>query len=690
MHFYHPEFLYGLFAIAIPIIIHLFNFKRFKKVYFTNVRFLRNVQQQSKRHSQWRHLLVLLLRVLVVAFIVLAFARPYLPVKGNRNTDQSLINNVTVFLDNSFSMQAESAEGNLLEEGRKKAREIVMAYNPTDNFRLLLNNPIPESNRFLNRDAFLELLDEVHIEPSSIPFSSVLNRVSNFDLQGRQSNQEVYLVSDFQKSQADMNHWSVDTTLQINLIPLSSASQDNIFIDSCWFETPVLQAKKTLVLNYRIKNLSDQVVEKLPISLTVSAKQKAIASVDLKAFEERNEKLVFQMDTAGVFHAKIAIRDYPITYDDQFYFGFTIVKQIRVLSIQGADYANAVSLFYKGDSLFDFVEQPVNRVNYSSLKSFNVIILNGIKQYSSGLLMELQKVSRQNVSIVIIPSLAIGSGDVRSLQKAFKMDAFLTVDTAKASLRWMDIESEEFNDVFDVEGGQFRLADNVDMPFFNKHWVLQTWNQSRALDLIKFDNGNSFLRKYHFQQSVIYLFTAPFTNGASNISSHALFVPIMYNVAMQSKQQSNLYYTLGQENSISLMTTTNDDNDAVYYVKAVEGNFQFIPAINRRGANPSIIIDANAITDAGNYSILKSGREIQSAAFNYSRIESDLHSYHTNELKQIVKNMGVNNINILSSENAPITTVVKDLHSGVQLWKLFLSLAVLLLIIELFLLRFMK
>jgi len=689
MSFYHPELLYGLFAVAIPIIIHLFNFKRFKKVYFTNVRFLRNVQQQSKRHSQWRHLLVLALRILAIVFIVLAFARPYLPVGNKKSKDQSLINNVSIFLDNSFSMQAESAEGNLLEEARKKAREIVLAYNPTDNFRLLLNNHIPESNRFLNRDAFLELLDEVHIEPSSVAFSSILSRVSNFDVQDKQGNQEVYLISDFQKTQADIDKWTVDSNLQVNLLPLVSASQDNIFIDSCWFTTPVLQPNTALILNYRIKNLSSQAVEKVPVSLSVSNKQKAVGSVDLKAFEERNEKMVFQMDSAGVFHGEIAIRDYPITYDDQFYFGFSISNKINVLSIQGEDYTDAISLFYKGDSLFNFVEQAENRVNYSSLSRFNVIILNGIKNYSSGLVMELQKISKQNHSIVIIPSNTMGKNDVRSLQRVFEMDVFSSIDTAKSVMRWMDIESDEFRDVFVVDNGQFRLADNVDMPFFKEHWVLQNRNQSQALDLIKFDDGSSFLRKYHYQQSIVYLFTAPFNDNVSNITSHALFVPIMYNVALQGKQQSKLYYNLGQENSINLLLVDEGSDDA-YYIKAVRGDFQFIPTINMRGANPNIIVDGSSIINAGNYSVLKGAKEIQSCAFNYPRLESDLHSYNANELKQKIKDVKAKNINILTSDNTPITAMVKDLHTGVQLWKLFLSLAVLLLIIELFLLRFMK
>ena len=689
MSFYHPELLYGLFAIAIPIIIHLFNFKRFKKVYFTNVRFLRNVQQQSKRHSQWRHLLVLAMRILAIAFLVLAFARPFIPISKQKKQSLAAANNVSIFLDNSFSMQAESAEGNLLEEGRKKAREIALAYNPSDNFRLLLNNPIPESNRFLNRDEFLDLLDEVHIEPASVSLSEVIARTASFDTKDNNAQQDLYLISDFQKSQADVDSWTIDSNLQVNLLPIYSAGQDNVFIDSCWFETPVLQKSSLLKLHYRIKNLSQQDVEKVPVSLIVNEKQKALGSVDLKAFEQSDEVLVFKMDTAGVYHCRIEIRDYPITYDDQFYFGFSISEQINVLNIQGKNATDAVQLFYTGDSLFHFVEQAENRIDYSSFPKFQVIILNGLENYSSGLLMELEKYTKKVGSIIIIPSAEASAEDLKPLNQKLSLDGFTRLDTAKAKLHWMDVESAEFNNVFDLNGKAFKLPDNVDLPYFRQHWALQSNSQSQSIDLVKFDDGTSFLRKYHRNQSNVYQFTAAFNEQNSNITAHALFVPIMYNLAMQSQQQSQLYYNIGQENIINLNASVKTVNE-IFTISAVNQDMEFIPGVIHTNGLNGLIVDANSITTAGNYSVKYKEEEIQSCAFNYPRKESDLHSWTQDELNDKIEQNQLKNINILSSNVGSLTAVVKDLHKGVQLWKLFLSLAILLLIIELFLLRFMK
>ena len=64
MLFANPVFLIALTALGIPVIIHLYNFRRYKKIYFTNVRFIAEIKQESKNRSQLKHLLILLMRLL--------------------------------------------------------------------------------------------------------------------------------------------------------------------------------------------------------------------------------------------------------------------------------------------------------------------------------------------------------------------------------------------------------------------------------------------------------------------------------------------------------------------------------------------------------------------------------------------------------------------------------------------------
>ena len=119
MKFLYPSFLFALFAIAIPILIHLFNFRRYKKLYFPNVRFLKEVQQQTQAKSKLKHLLVLAARILSIMFLVFAFAQPYLPVSDKKidNSEKA----ISIYIDNSFSMEAINDNGLLLNGAKKKS-----------------------------------------------------------------------------------------------------------------------------------------------------------------------------------------------------------------------------------------------------------------------------------------------------------------------------------------------------------------------------------------------------------------------------------------------------------------------------------------------------------------------------------------------------------------------------------------
>ena len=87
MSFVYPNFLWALFLLIIPIIIHLFNFRKYKTVYFSKVDFLTEVVEDSKSGNKLKHLLVLLSRLLLITALFLAFAQPFIPTGENQKTE---------------------------------------------------------------------------------------------------------------------------------------------------------------------------------------------------------------------------------------------------------------------------------------------------------------------------------------------------------------------------------------------------------------------------------------------------------------------------------------------------------------------------------------------------------------------------------------------------------------------------
>ena len=159
MNFIYPSFLWALAALAIPIIIHLFHFRRFKKIYFSNVKFLQEIKEETASRSNLKHLLVLLARLLALAFLVLAFAQPFIAkneqtiVKGKRA--------ISIFIDNSFSMNARNQEVSLLEMAKAKAREVAKAYSPEDRYQMITQDLEGRHQRLVSRDEVLAYIDEV-------------------------------------------------------------------------------------------------------------------------------------------------------------------------------------------------------------------------------------------------------------------------------------------------------------------------------------------------------------------------------------------------------------------------------------------------------------------------------------------------------------------------------------------------
>src|SRR6267142_6603856 len=106
MSLVYPSFLWALSALAIPIIIHLFNFRKTTRIYFSNTRFLRQVKEETTQKRRLKQYLVLASRLLFLLFLVLAFAQPFLPAKEQITSGKDII----IYLDNSFSMSAQAAE----------------------------------------------------------------------------------------------------------------------------------------------------------------------------------------------------------------------------------------------------------------------------------------------------------------------------------------------------------------------------------------------------------------------------------------------------------------------------------------------------------------------------------------------------------------------------------------------------
>ncbi len=223
MEFLYSNFLWALFAILIPIIIHLFYFKRFKKVYFSDIRFLKEIKEETKNRNKLKNLLVLLSRILAIVFLVLAFAQPYIP-SGKKQ--QKGTKGVSIFVDNSFSMQSLSEDVPLLEKAKKISRDIVNGYDDDVQFQILTNRLFGVEQKWLQKSNALEKIDEITLTPSIKSFEKIYNRQKQAFDKAEIQNKISYWITDLQQNVFDITSGVIDTTIDNNLVVVQPV-QDN-------------------------------------------------------------------------------------------------------------------------------------------------------------------------------------------------------------------------------------------------------------------------------------------------------------------------------------------------------------------------------------------------------------------------------------------------------------------------------
>jgi len=685
MNFLYPSFLFALSAIAIPILIHLFNFRKFKTIYFSNVRFLKEIKQETQKQSKLKHLLVLLCRILAITSLVFAFSQPFIPAKNKNITigDKA----VSIFIDNSFSMDAINKNGTLLDDAKKKALEIVSTYKATDRFQLLSNDFEGRHQRLVSKEEFSDLLDEIKISPATKNLSEIISRQNDVLKQSGYKNKNIFIISDLQKSISDFNKFTIDSSISINLIPIVANENNNVYIDTCWFESPVRKINQTEKLHVRIVNKSNKTLENNAIKLFINNEQKTPASFTVESNNSTEIVLSFSSKQTGIQHCKIEINDYPVTFDDKFYFCFDVAKNIPILCINNSATNNENSylnnLFGK-DSLFQYTNIQENKLDYSSFANYSLIILNELKTISSGLAQELNRFVINGGSLMILPSSEAEIASYNSFLQPLNTIIFERKDSINTIVDKINFEHPIYNDVFDSKNLKIN---NLDLPKINEHYALSKNSKSNSEYLLKLQNGDGLLNISDIEKGKIYTSAIGLNTEFSNFPKHALFVPTLIKIAINSLRSDKLFYTLGTDNSIEISNVKAGEN--VFAIKSLNNTYEFIPE-HKSYNSKTEIHTRNQIAEAGNYNLINNQQIIEPLAFNNNRKESDLTCHTSETLQKELSENNLKNIQLFSPNEKPLNIVISEQEQGTKLWKICIILALLFLGAEIILLRLIK
>ncbi|MCR4965419.1 MAG: BatA domain-containing protein [Bacteroidales bacterium] len=674
MSFANPLLLIGLVGIAIPILIHLFNFRRYKTIHFSNVKMLEDIEKKTRRESQIMHLIVLALRVLGIAALVFAFAQPYIPNPKHKNGKGNL---VTIFLDNSYSMESDSKNGTMLNDAVDAAKSIVNTFNYADDFVLTTQDFSGEESHVLNKDQILELLDKIQVSPNSHSFDEVLSFEKNTAAQSQHTNVVHYYISDFQKQNFDATELRRDTTAQIFLIPMPAEGTNNVSIDSCWFLSPVFKLGNQVTLYARITNYGEKTLEKLPVKLYINDKQKAISTVDLQPGGSVDCRMVYTIDATGIQYARITIEDAPIVFDDNLYLTYTVTDNTNIVAILSKQGNRFVQALYGKDSVFNYQAMPYTQVNYTQMKQADVVVMSEVPTISSGMADELSKFVQGGGTLLVLPGTEMDAS-WSSFLSGLGVGRYGQLVKNSVKCKSVNRESLYFKGAFNNQD------EKLDMPITLQHYTIGGSTKGSEV-IMSLENGDALLTAYMVGKGKVVLSAVGMDDAFGSAHRHALFFVPLHNIGIMSAMQTKLYNIIGRDN-MQTVGLTGAHTDGSVSLKSHEGQFEFIPE-QRASGNETALYFHNQVGESGLYDVVNNGTVESAMAFNQDRKESDLSYYDEKALQDMVKEAPAD-IKIVRGDTKDMAKAATDNMNGRPLWIWFLILALLCFLAEIAILRF--
>lgn len=670
MQFLYPLFLGALATLVIPVIIHLFYFRRYKKVLFTNVRFLKEVKEESSIRSRLKNLLTLLCRILAVLFLVFGFAQPFIKQDANVKKGQKL---VSIFIDNSFSMASLSQDAPLLNEAKQKAEEIVNAYEVDDRFQIISHDMNARQQRLINKEQALSLIDELELTSEVNPLSRVAQRQKQLLGAEDNANKILYYLSDFQTNIADFD--LTDTLYEYNLLPMQAVIEQNVSIDSAWFEAPVQMINRPNRLFVKVQNWSDNDAENVQLTVRQDGAVKPVGSLDIPGNSSVIDTVLLTVLQPGYQRVALKITDFPIQFDDTYYLSFEVKEQIQSLIINENTPNRFLDAAFGSQQHFQSTNRSANNLDYTQFNQYQLILLNELGRVTTGLASALKTYVEDGGNVLMFPAQTADLQSYNAFLSQLNAGRLVGWDTTARTVDYVNRNEFIFNDVFESARRNLRL------PTSQGNFIIEN-RQAGFEKLLGYRDGRTYLSKYRRAKGHLYVSAAPLQIKNNNLVSQAeVFVPMLYKMALSTSESGQIAYTIGEDNIVELENTSTI-GEMVY---KVNGATSFIPGQQSYGKR--VILNMHdQIREAGFYDIyLRENQPLNTMAFNSNRMESDPICLSVSEIEQRYAEQA----NIVgATQLANLGQFILEKDRGIILWKLCLILALIFLALETLIIRF--
>lgn len=676
MQFVYPTFLWGLLLVLIPLIIHLFYFRRYKTVYFSNVRFLKQLKEQTSAKRNIKHLLVLICRMAAVASLVIAFAVPFIP--NDQQKENLGAKDVSIFIDNSFSMSAERDGLILIDQAKQNALDILSTYSDQDRFHIFTMDFEGKDQRWVSKEDAETRINQLRLTNRFKNLQNVFDRQHIMFDKGANDNNKSFVISDFQESFIYPSP-PIDSMIDHVFIPVNGNKDQNVSVDSVYFDSPIQQLGQTNILYVLIRNHSDESINNIRTTLRIGSNKRPLGIIDLSANEKYIDTIQVSHMTAGWQDASVTITDFPVEFDNTYYFTFNVRDQIRIAQIESNQPVTSISTTFNDVERIRIQTAKADKLDYGQLSENDLIVLNDLPKISSGMSMELKGMVEDGLNLLIFPS---HNADLTSYNSFLNtLGAEPIAERLEQSRKVTVINTEEFvfNDVFK------RLDDNIRLPSVAVSYNLEKRSRSGREMILRFANGDPFVAKYPLGAGFVYVCLSPLNSEYSNFMTEnaEVFVPMIYKMALSARQTQPLAYTIG-DNTLVQVDLTNDLTDHQLRLKNEQTEL-IPPQFNRR--NATYIQIGDQLTKQSYYQLMHADTILRPLAFNFSRQESIM-NFGDSDYFATVQQSGV----LVLQDRSDLSSKTEWMaQAGAnEIWSYFLWAALLFLALETLIIRMVK
>jgi hypothetical protein len=618
----------------------------------------------------------MLSRILAIICLVTAFAQPFIPLDDSTNTE----NITSIYIDNSYSMQAEGTDGNLLNEAKNQAIDLVRTFDENEKVNLITSDMLSLHQRFYSKSEVIDMIKNIDFSARTTPLQNILNlQLDLLNSSEKEANQRIFMFSDLQKSSTNLEGWS-RPEVPSYIYQCIAENPGNIFIDSVWFKTPVHRTNTPIDIHFRVRNLTEKDQNEIPVTLNIEGNTPGPKRISIPANSFVDEQITFTDKQAGKRSGKISISSSQLFFDDEFYFSYTIKEQVNILLITGKNDRNLnIEQLYGLDDYYNCSTKSIDRVSMEDFTDKELIIYQNVNTIPSGIQDMNEKSLKNGATVALIPGKKIDSDNWNSYLSELNLPLLSKMDSINSKVSYFNSSDPLYTGVFEGE------PDNFQFPYISAGYGINVTSNNNFISLFGINENRPFLSYSPFNNGRLILMSTPLDQAYTNFQNHALFAATFLRFAETASFQSPLFMEIGEMGNFPLNKGIDETNPI--HLMNKEYQVDIIPQLLNSNASRSISFNhlEDQIKQAGIYDLSNENDFSDKIAINYDRSESITECFEMEQMKANFQAIGWEKTQEMTLNESGTIEINK--FKTKEYWRILLILTLVFIAIEILLLK---